>query len=246
MHVYLDGEGPSNVRYKVDLPPDTTHHVIRYRLDMTALEHLLITHAHPDHLDATFLHVRRQAISGREALRELQVYGSEEVEEHIRGAVLDLSACKVRFHRVEPFSWMRVGDLEVFPLLACHNYPTRCFNYAVRAEGVTTLLGWDTGYWPDESWREASSGLRFDAVFLECTVIGPQGLSLAPQHHDLATFLSMKERMNETGLIEEGTPFIAVHIGDNGLVSHTEAQRLMDPHHVTVGYDGLLLDLDRS
>jgi ribonuclease BN (tRNA processing enzyme) len=94
MHVYLDGEGPSNVRYKVDLPPDTTHHVIRYRLDMTALEYLLITHAHPDHLDTTFLQVRRQAISGREALRELQVYGSEEVEERIRGAVLDLSLNK--------------------------------------------------------------------------------------------------------------------------------------------------------
>ena len=245
MQVYLDGEGPGNVRYKVDLPPDTTHHVIRYRLDMTALEYLLITHAHPDHLDTTFLEVRRKAISGREALRELQVYGSEEVEECIRGALLDLAACKVRFHRVEPFSWMRVGDLEVFPLLAYHNYPAMCFNYAVRAEGVMTLLAWDTGYWPDESWREAS-GLRFDAVFLECTVIGPQGRSLGPQHHDLATFLSMKERMTETGLIEEDTPFIAVHIGDNGLVSHTEAQRLMDPHHVTVGYDGLFLDLDRS
>ena len=77
------------------------------------------------------------------------------------------------------------------------------------------LLAWIPGIGRRKRWREAS-GLRFDAVFLECTVIGPQGLSLAPQHHDLATFLSMKERMNETGLIKETLRSSLSHIGTMG------------------------------
>src|SRR2546425_1124013 len=34
---------------KIDLAPDTFHHVLTHGLDLTAVEYLLFTHAHDDH-----------------------------------------------------------------------------------------------------------------------------------------------------------------------------------------------------
>ena len=53
----------------------------------------------------------------------------------------------------------------------------------------------------------------------------------------------MKERMHNMGLVKKDAPFVAVHIGDNSLLSHEDAQQIMDPYGVIVGYDGLEIDL---
>ncbi|HEV2472042.1 MAG TPA: hypothetical protein VGS41_05210, partial [Chthonomonadales bacterium] len=37
---------------KIDFPPDTLYHVIRYNLDLQCLAALVFTHAHDDHFSA--------------------------------------------------------------------------------------------------------------------------------------------------------------------------------------------------
>ena len=41
--------------------------------------------------------------------------------------------------------------------------------------------------------------------------------------------------------INAKTPFVTVHMGDNGGLTHAEAVAFAAPHGVTVGYDGLEL-----
>jgi len=190
MNIYLAGEGPRNVRYKVDLSPDTAHHVARFGLDHTHLEHLLVTHSHFDHLDPRFLDIRSSAISGTEEMTPLCVYGSEAVERTILTATSGPEACRLRLCRLEPFQRFSAGELDVLTLLPNHNPPTGPLNFVVHGEGATVLLAWDTGYWPEETWK-AAEPLRFDAVFMECTVCGPDGKGLKPTHHTFDTFLEM-------------------------------------------------------
>ena len=88
-----------------------------------------------------------------------------------------------------------------------------------------------------------AKGLRFDAVLMECTVNGPEGRRLRPYHHDVETFLQMKKRMEKEGMLRNEAPFVSVHMGDGGQLSHAEAQEYMAPHGVTVGHDDFMLEL---
>ena len=96
--------------------------------------------------------------------------------------------------------------------------------------------------WAEETWQ-AVADFVFDAVFLECTALGPGTRASGVSHNGLESFLKMKEQLEKMGCLKTGAPFVAVHIGDNGLLTYDEAQLLMEPHGVTVGYDGIWLEL---
>ena len=55
---------------------------------------------------------------------------------------------------------------------------------------------------------------------------------------DFRLFLEMRERLMSMGCVQPDTPYVAVHIGDNGGLIHEEAVELAAPHGVIVGYDG--------
>jgi L-ascorbate metabolism protein UlaG (beta-lactamase superfamily) len=240
MNIYGPGQPLGRAKHRVDLSPDAMHHVIQHRLDETVLEHLLFTHDHSDHCDPAYLGLRSSAVSGTQDMTPLQVYGGAGVEERIRSGV-DLQKCKIAFHRFEPFQQRQIGGLTVHSLRANHGSPDY-LNYIVQAEGLTVLLAWDTGIWSEETW-EAASRFRFDAVFLECTVAAPGGRGTGSQHLNAETFLVMKNRMAGRGMLKGGIPFVAVHVGDNAMLDHESLQEYWTPHGVTVGYDGLVLDV---
>jgi phosphoribosyl 1,2-cyclic phosphate phosphodiesterase len=241
MNIYTPGDVLGRPKYKVDLSPDAMHHLIQHLLDDTVLEHLLFTHSHDDHCDPSYLGFRSSAVSGTEDMKPLHVYGGADVERTLLRHV-NFQKCKIDFHRFDPFREMKIGDkLTFFSLRANHGSPDS-LNYVVQSEGLTVLLAWDTGVWSEDTWRSASR-FCFNAVFMECTVAGPDGRATGSQHLNCKTFLVMKQRMADLGLVKSETPFVAMHIGDNGRLGHEQLQEYWTPHGVTVGYDGLLADL---
>jgi len=238
MHLYVDDEDLGEPRYAIDLPPDTAHHMIRNGFCLDRLEHLLFTHRDSDHFDPKYLSIRPSILSDREALPILTLYGSATVGEALCTSISDLERVKATFQEVKPFEGFRAGELDVFPLLASHG-PGTALNYVIRVEGRTVLLAWDTGWWSETTW-EAVAPFRFDAVFMECTVLGPSDATLGG-HLTFPVLLKMKEQLGALGCIQDSTPYVAVHIGDNGGLTYAEACDLVEPHGITVGYDGLQL-----
>ena len=95
--LYLGDDGPATVRYKVDLGPDVADHAIRFGESLTNLEHLLVTHAHQDHIFPYWLGVRRSAISGRESLVPLHLWGNQRVMSHLKTDLgLDFEAMRYK------------------------------------------------------------------------------------------------------------------------------------------------------
>jgi phosphoribosyl 1,2-cyclic phosphate phosphodiesterase len=241
MNIYGPNQAFGCAKYRVDISPDFIHQTIQHSLDETALEHILFTHSHSDHCDTTFLEYRGAPVSKAEEMKPIHVYGGDEVEKVLTSR-LTFDGSKIDFHRFDPFQEMQVGDkLTVHSLRANHG-SAGYLNYVVQGEGMTVLLAWDTGLWAKDTWKAATS-FRFDAVFLECTVAGPNGRNTGPEHLNTKTFLIMKRRMAELGMLKPAAPFVAVHIGDNGQLGHEELQQFWTPHGVIVGYDGLVLDL---
>jgi phosphoribosyl 1,2-cyclic phosphate phosphodiesterase len=240
--VYLGQDGPSSVRYKVDLGPDTAYHAIRFGESLANLEHLLYTHAHPDHVVPYWLDVRAETMSGTESLTPLHVWANQNVFSYIEQIMpVDFEACRIVPHVVEPFTRFQAGELDVFCLMGRHPETCPSLNFAVTADQKTALFAWDTGIWPEQTW-EALRGRCFDAVIMECTVNGPDGLSQGENHHTVESFLHVKKRMEAECLLTPGAPFVTTHMGENGQFSHSEAEEYWAPHGVTVGYDGILVE----
>lgn len=238
VHLYLDGEPEGEPRYAVDLSPDAHGgQLLRGGLVLDRLEHLLVTHAHEDHLDPGLLAVRGSILSDRAAPPDLHVYGSVTVGEQLSDGLRERS--RIRFHEIEPGQTFDVGALRVSALLA-HHGPGVALNYIVEHAGRSVLLAWDTGWWADETWA-ALEGRRFDTVISECTILGPGEANREGRHLNFATLLQMKARLTEMGCIEPSTPWATLHIGDNGGLTYDEQVAFAQPHGVTVGWDGLRL-----
>lgn len=241
--IYLGDDGPGTVRYKVDLGPDANHHAIQFGETLDHLEHLLYTHAHDDHVCTYWLSLRRQCISDINDLVPLHLWGNWRVRECLESeAGIDFDAGRMTFHEIEALSSFQAGELAVQTLAACHPGTDPCLNFVITVEEKTVLLAWDTGYWSEETWV-AAAGMRFDAVIMELTVNGPDGQPAGESHLSPESFLRMKQRLTDEGMIANDTPFISTHMGDNGQFSHSEAVAYWTPHGVTVGYDGLLTEV---
>ena len=241
MHIYVDDEESGEPRHAVDLSPDTAHHMVRDGFCLDRLEHLIFTHNHSDHLDPAYLNIRATVLSDRHALTPLTLYGSDKVVETLAAALPDPQRLAITISEpIAPLQAFRAGELELVALEANHKAGT--YHYVVRADGRTVLLGWDTGWWSEATW-EAVADYRFDAVFMECTMLGPSQVDEESGHLNFATLLKMKERLTREGCIEGDTPYITMHIGDNGGLTYAEACDLAEPDGVTVGYDGLWLEL---
>ena len=229
-----------NVKYKIDLTPDTTYHSDKFGLDHTQLEHLLITHTHSDHFNPGYLALREKASSGTESLTPINIYGPTDVENLLKRKISNFEDFRITFHRINPFEAAQAGQLSIFALRGSHAGTT--LNYIVQAQGLTVLLGWDTGPWSEKTWQAASK-FRFDAVFHECTFPDPGSGADGRVHHNFDTFLEMKKRMEDSGLVKLNAPFITNHMVNCGRLDYDQAQEVFTPHGVTVGYDGLLLEL---
>ena len=243
MHLFLDGEEGPEPRFKIDLPPDTGHHMIRDGFCMERLEHLLLTHADQDHFDPSYIVIRMRIMSNRDEMVPLSIYGSHLIRDRLLELNLDFDFIKVTFHEVQPYEPFAMGETEVFPLPAPHAKCTH--HYVVQHDGRAALLAWDTGFYREERIWDELSRFKLDAVFMECTHLREAEVKVkeTSTHLDFTLFLEMRERLLSLGTIQQGTPYVAVHIGDNGRLTHAEAVELASPRGVTVGYDGFEIDL---
>jgi phosphoribosyl 1,2-cyclic phosphate phosphodiesterase len=238
MHLFLDGEPGPEPRFQVDLPPDTGHQMIRDGFCLDRLEHLLFTHADPDHFDPSYLVIRLRIMSDRDGLTPLRIYGPRNIYDRLAALNLDFGFTKLSFHEVLPFQAFRMGELDVFSFPAPHG-PHTC-HYVLQDGRCAVLLAWDTGYYRDEAVWDALSRFRLDAVFMECTHLTDRRVKDRDSgtHMDFPLLLEMRERLLALGSVRPETPFVAMHIGDNGGLLHAEAVELASEHGVTVAYDG--------
>lgn len=243
MHVFpggLDGREP---RYAVDLSPDLSHHMIRDGFWLRRVEHLLITHAHYDHLDVSYLLMRKDGKCELAHAPPLTVYGSEPVANVIQAAGVRPEEHRVELRVVAPGERFRAGALDVLAIPATHG-PEPALNYVLSHGGRSVLIGWDTGPWRAAAW-DLMRDQRLDAVFMECTEFA-SGARDWETHLSFDQTLAMRRGLLERGIIAEETPLVTVHMGHHGGLLHAERAELGAPHGIAPGYDGFELGLDST
>lgn len=224
--------------YMVDFPPDTYMHVLTEHVDLSRVEHLLITHSHSDHFYPEDIGMRVEPYAHMGEVPALNVYGNDTVKKQWERTCAELPAENLpRFHEVQPFESYSVGQAEVVPLLADHTPEETCLLYLITRNGRTLLYGHDTGYFPEQTW-EYLKNVRIDAALLDCTD-GPGPCE--HYHMGFPAVLNVQKRLKECRSATDDTLFVITHFSHNGRLLYEELVNMAEPYGFLVAYDGMEL-----
>ena len=220
----------------IDCGPEVPRAAVALGRSLASVRHLLLTHAHSDHLGPQVLLFRAWVPD----LGELEVVGPADALDVCRPWVGPDDP--VRFVPVAAGDRLMVGGYDVRVLPARHQVFSDgdAVLYDLTGPGGSRLL-WasDTGPW-DDDWFAAVAGARFDAVFPEETLGNQEHISDA--HLGLPRFGEMLRRLREVDAVTAATEVVAVHLGHHNPPLE-ELDRRLAELGARAGHDGEVLHL---
>lgn len=211
----------------IDCGPTTPH--LPAPLDLMGVEHLLITHGHPDHLHPAFLLTRTWTHPDR----MLHVWGPASAIELCRDWCGPSS--RVSLHAVGAGeNWIlptEAGDYRVGAVKSRHAHgdgdvhAEQALLYVLTdPDGRTLLYATDTGpFDPTEIGLPAAPA---DIVLIDATF--GDTLDHGTGHHDLATLPDQLARLRAHGVVTSTTRTIATHLSHHNPPSHELSARLAE------------------
>lgn len=222
----------------LDFGPDAPGAAVRHGVSLAGVRHVLITHAHADHLAPQTLLFR----SWVEGAGDLELIGPADALDVCRPWVGP--DAEVRFRPVVADESLHVGRYDVRVLPAQHKVfrDGDAVLYDVTGpDGTRLLWATDTGVWRSD-WYKGVADAGFDAVFLEETFGDREDLS--DGHLGLNGFGTMVEGMRGVGAITGATDVVAVHLGHHNPPIGKLRRRLQELG-ARPGRDGEVLDMGR-
>ena len=188
----------------LDCGPDAPRQAQRAGRDLAGLRTVLLTHAHDDHLNPSFLMHR-----GWVSERPLQVIGPAPAI----GRCVDWLAPDqqvVTLTTVTAGDEFTVDGYRVLVLPATHYALGEAVLYAIEHEGRRLLYATDTGAWKPAV-LELLAGWTFDLVLLEETF----GDAVPPGegHHDFVSFGAALDDLRGIGALDGASRVVAIHLG---------------------------------
>jgi len=228
---YMIGE-----KIRIDLGPDTFHHLSRYQLRYDRLTHLLVTHTHVDHWLPDELLYRRKGFS-KVSDPILKIFGNATArEKFLQKSIGTWEEVHASFDEIVPFQPIPLPDgLQAFALPASHDTREQCLMFLVASPKAKIGIFHDTGWLPEASW-EFLNQQKLDLVLIDCT----HGKDDVEQNHmGGATVVAFKKELEKRGALSDGARVFATHFSHNGGLLHTELETFFAPHGIEIACDGL-------
>ena len=188
-------------RLLLELGPDTPRAAVRAGTDLTRVEAVLVTHAHPDHLHWPAWMWRGWAAGTRAVTLVAPPAVLEVVTPHLDDTVTAVEAAAG--------ARLTVAGYDVRVLPATHAGPEAgpAVLYDVTAaDGRSLLWATDTGVLSEQA-LAMTDGRAYDAVLLDLTS------AHLPAHHDLTTWPEQLAELRRRGAVVAGTAVHATHLG---------------------------------
>lgn len=202
-------------RLLIDPGPEAPRQAQRAGIALAGVRTVLMSHAHPDHLDPTFLMHR-----GWVSSEPLQLIGPAPAIERCREWADGLVG--VRLTTVTAGDVVEADRYRVSVLPATHFAQGEAVLYGVDDGKRRLLYATDTGPWRTRL-LDLVTATRFDLVLLEETfgdAVPPSGV-----HHNFATFGAAVQALRDRGAIDATTRVVAIHLGhDNPTLAELTAR----------------------
>lgn len=229
----------------IDFSMDSYAQVLFRGLDLSKINHLLITHSHEDHLypEGLMQIIPPYAFYDRERL--FNVYGNAAAVKKIQEAAKkladkpeELHNC-LKLHQLTLFQEIEVGDYHIMTLPADHDKREECFLYVIRHKNKTLLYGHDSAMFNETAWN----GLKaycFDCVVLDCTMVEETGVFKG--HMGLTENIKIRERMLNEGMATADTKFVSTHFVHTFNPVHERISPIFAEKGLITSYDGMELE----
>lgn len=228
----------------LDFGPDTYWHSIKYGIELSKIDHVLITHSHGDHL---FYHdiMCRKKNRFLEPINHnmMTVYGSCGVGNNLN--LLDDNKItrdgSVVFHVMKEYEEVAIGEYSILPLPAIHGSEEPLV-YSITKFDKSILYCHDSDVLSDETLNFLKNRrMMFNLVSLDCTE-GNNDIDYTG-HMNFSKNAEMKNKLISYGIVNEKTLFVANHFSHNGLVTYEEAKPIASAIGFDIAYDGMEVTL---
>lgn len=224
-----------NGTLKIDLPPDTLHHVLTHNLDLTRVEYLLFTHGHDDHFAMRELQYMSWMFVVEVSETPLNLLGPTDVIERVVGS-LNVSDLPLKFQPLCLWEPTRLNGWEITPIQAQHDPSILCYNYLISDGHKTLLYATDTGWYEPPTWDFLKQA-KLDGIVVECSKGPNEGGYMA--HLCIQEVIRMRELLLESDVLSPDAPVVTTHHSHLGGLMHEELEQALNPHGVQVGFDGM-------
>lgn len=230
----------------LDFPMDTYMHTLTYGLDLSAVQSILITHAHMDHCYPQELLLHGAPYAHNLTNPVITVYGNETVlrtvREHNKAEQRAEIARTVQLRPIKPFTRFTAGRYEILALPARHTQGEDCLVYVVRQGDKSIFLFNDSGILPDSVYDYmADQNIHLQAISFDCTYgIARHGEG---RHMGALDNLDELQKMRARGIADADTLCIVTHFSHNGGLLHEEIESAAKGLGLIAAYDGFTLTL---
>lgn len=222
----------------VDIPQDTYMHSLEYKIDLSQIRHLFITHSHQDHFYPEELRMRAEPFAHLPDDAILNIYGNSRVIKKIEDCV-DIERTKIRLYTIHPFETLEREGFILTALSADHATQEEALLYLINIKGKTIFYGHDSGWYPKETW-EYLSRIHIDAAIFD-TTFGKSNHYKG--HMGIPAIISAKDLLEKFGSIDTKSICIATHFSHNGTLLHEELENELNKYGFIVAYDGMILNI---
>ncbi|MCX7657390.1 MAG: MBL fold metallo-hydrolase [Oscillospiraceae bacterium] len=226
----------------IDMPADSYYHSLKFEVDFSAIEHILITHSHEDHFNFMDFLLKAEPYAFNGKALQIKVYGNKTVCQILYDAIQkygpQYAEKFIKPVEASAFQSFEAGGYLITPLPADHTKGEDCFMYIIEKDSKALLYAHDTGEFP-KSAMEYIRSKHFDAVSLDCTFLLKDN---SEGHMGLPNNIKIKNKMLEYGCADKNTKFIINHFSHNGEVLHDELEQIASKEGFLTAYDGFDLD----
>lgn len=239
---------------QIDFGPDSLQAYQAHRDTMSKIRHILVTHAHEDHLAPEELDYLRKGFCNVPMFEgPITIHGTRptfaRMDRELRTNVMENRAEKVYrdgrliLHEIAPFQTFEIPDngAIVRTFRANHAPELDPLVFIVTLRGRTVLFCNDTGYLPEESWKafeEARGQFHLDLAILDNT---GALLDWRNGHMGAQAVLDTLERLSALGFVDQSTVKVVNHFSHNSGSTYSELVAYYEPRGILVGYDGMTL-----
>lgn len=226
-----------------DFPMDTYMHMLRYKLDLSAIKRVLITHAHMDHCYPQEFCMRGEPFARNLTENKVTVFCNPTV----RDMFLSDTAREIRpnvaegieVRTVHAFETVEHDGMTIVPLPANHTKGEECLVYYINDGTAGVLLLNDTGVLDKSVYKRLKSmGKTVDLVALDSTY-GAARMGAGRRHMGILDGLDQVNIMRSVGLLNDGVKLVATHFSHNNDRGYEDMRAFASQLGFTVAYDGL-------
>jgi len=226
----------------IDMPADTYFHALKYGIDFSGLQDVLITHSHEDHFYPLDIILKAPPYANSGTVKDIHIYGNSIIVKMLK-ETMNLSGISniadyITPIEVEPFVPFYAGEYKVTALLADHIPNENCYIYMIEKDGKRLLYAHDTGVFPKKTW-DYLTGIPFNAVSLDCTFVLEYN---EKGHMGLPNAAESKEKMLREGCADFKTKFIINHFSHNGNRTHEQLSDCAEKLGFITAHDGMTVE----